>query len=120
MNTPERDFLTDDNTDTMIPPSHSVGKTQAIEYAKVAKLAYDTVQEVMRQGEADGKDGWEKRGVCDAVDHARDHIIEFNDSASSVFNSGSGAEEEHARHALTRCAMAYYLWLKENPAENAE
>ena len=110
MNTPERDFLTDDNTDTMIPPSHSVGKTQAIEYAKVAKLAYDTVQEVMRQGEADGKSGWEQRGVADSLLHAAQHISMW----AITFN------KEHLRHALTRVAMAYYLWLKENPAENAE
>ncbi len=83
--------------------------TNAIEYMKVAQLAYDTVHEVMRQGEADGKEGWEERGIESSVAHAFDHCEDFYGAEFS--------NEEHLRHALTRCAMAYYLWLKEQHDE---
>ncbi len=90
--------------------------TNAVEYAKVAKLAYDTVQEVMRQGEADGKSGWEEQHIMYThLDHARDHIDDF------IFGSEvTHSEEGHLRHALTRCAMAYYLWVREQADEREE
>ena len=89
--------------------------TNAIEYANVAKLAYDTVHEVMRQGEADGKSGWEGRGVMDAVEHAELHLEEMRTPTENVIR-GYNIEKDY-RHALTRCAMAYYLWLKEGHDE---
>ena len=87
-----------------------VQTTNAIEYMKVAQLAYDTVHEVMRQGEADGKGGWEERGYRDTIEHAERHIY-------TVRNGYSHDSKEHITHALTRCAMAYYLWLKEQHDE---
>ena len=83
-------------------------KTQAMIYAELGKLAYDTVHEVMRQGEADGKSGWEERGYINAIKHAECHI-------ESYLHNVSGDKEEHFRHALTRVAMAYYLWKREHP-----
>ena len=88
----------------------NMASTNAIEYAQVAKLAYDTVQEVMRQGEADGKSGWDTEWYTEGhLAHAGQHIIELSENGCNADTS----DEEHLRHALTRIAMAYYLWLKE-------
>lgn len=81
-------------------------KTQAMIYTEVARLAMDTVHEVMRAGEADNKSGWEECGIHSSLAHAENHLEcwEYNQTP-----------EEHLRHALTRCAMAYYLWKREHP-----
>ena len=88
-------------------------KTNAIKYMEIAQLAYDTTHEVMRQGEADGKSGWEEQGVCSSITHAYDHLGNL-----VHFAEGTRNHEEHLRYTLTRCAMAYYLWLQEQ--EDAE
>ena len=70
-------------------------------YAKLAKIAYDTVLRTMQEGEKEhGADEWERTNIPTHGMHLIEHI--YN-------HSQQDASEDHIAHAMTRCAMIKYL-----------
>lgn len=64
---------------------------------------YETVnviQQVMEQGEADGKRGWEEKNAETHIDHAVDHLMVV------LGGDEDGDGEDHLAHAFTRIMMA--------------
>jgi len=88
-------------------------KTNAIKYMEIAQLAYDTAHEIMRQGEADGKAGWETLGYVECLRRARAHI-------ANALLSPQRFTSEEIRQTVCYVAMAYYLWLQEQEDEQQE
>ena len=118
MTTPKRDFLTDDNTKAMQPVTHIADTTNSQEYTKVAKLAYDTIQEVMRQGEADGKSGWEDGAMAmyDNFSKAQENLAGWY-TGSAIFSDDNS---KFLEDGLTYIAMTYYLYKKRQREYNSE
>ena len=90
-------------------------KTQSMKYAEVARLASDTVREVMRQGEADGKSGWEDEADSFHVMRGTKHVI----NTQSAITTPDEVIEDF-RHAITRITIAYYQWLQQQDGDSSE